>query len=835
MMKLGVVWVLAGLFASTILVSLAAGWEIPLAAEEQHGVAGPRRITCGVPLLPGQAKDIKDLRVLAKDASGKTTPVPAQFRELARWWRADNSLRWVLVDLATDIGAKETRTFILTDAKLDAPAPAAKLTFEQNDESITVTTGLAKFVINRKKFNFLDKAILDLAGDGKLTDDRNLLASTPECGTVTQDTFGQKYLSSAGTASVEVVESGPMRVCVRARGQHRPADGKGYSAGLYGYDVFMNFYAGSTDVYCDVIVTNNPPKSTGIPAMEDGSLILKLAGGATGYRLIGEKPAEAKDGSLASGESVCLYQDSNGADTWATCPGFGKMGTNGWSKLSDQLTSFRGYKVFKRAGGKEEQLSAGDHARGTLAAWNDRGGVVLHVKHFWQQFPKAAEVSADGTLRLGMWPGEWKWPHMLQDASAKGFEVILHFYGAKAPADPYARDGAGRPSAETVADCWDSRVMLRPPLSHMGATGALADAGPYTPPTKGIDKKPDTRTAAENQRMFTDDALYGNAFGWRVYGERWRSNGGHGSLGARQPIDEDNYLFRWYVTGLPEWFTAGDNRSRQFRDVRRYRIDGVDALAFKGWADFHVANVSERDEWTKRPQPDTEEAKKYQQGLPGYGSGWSFPNPEHYTLDLLNDRYLLFGDIRAFENMRVAAGFGAFFARDYAPKPGADVKAINPCISRDRGWAWRTLERYWELTGDKRADELLREIIKAYEPLIDKTGLWFPTKEYQREWFTKVFSRAAAMTALHTGDPKALEICRALASDKEKDHPGDFATLLGALYQLTGEEHYKAPLAKAIESGSLQIPGGYFSACDAWLLSQPPKAARPSAPMTSTP
>jgi hypothetical protein len=426
-------------------------------------------------------------------------------------------------------------------------------------------------------------------------------------------------------------------------------------------------------------------------------------------------------------------------------------------------------------------------------------------------------------VRVGLFPREWKWPHLIQDGAAKGHEIILHFHGAKAPASPYAKDAAGRPSAEAVADIWDSRVMLRPPLAHIAATGALADLGPYTPPTKGLDKKPDTRTCADGPRMFEEDKLYGNAYGWRIYGDRWRSNGGHGSLGARQPIDEDNYLYRWYVTGLKEWFAAGDARSRHFRDVRRYRIDGVEPMGFKGWADFHVANISERDEWTSRPQPNSEESKKYQQGLPGYASSWSFPNPEHYTLDLLYDRYLLFGDLRCFENMRVAAGFGAFFARDYAPKPGADVAAINPCVSRDRGWAWRTLERYWELTGDKRADELLKQVIKAYEPLIGKTGLWFPAKEYQREWFTRVFSRAAAMTALHTGDPKALEICRALASDKEKN-PNDFSALFAVLYHLTGEEKYKDWLAGQLKGDALLSVGGYFPACDHWLAKEPPKA-----------
>ena len=80
----------AVLAALCLLAASAAGaWEVPLTVEEYGGVAGPRRITCGVPLLPGQAKDVKELRLLAKDAAGKTVPVPAQFRELARWWRGD--------------------------------------------------------------------------------------------------------------------------------------------------------------------------------------------------------------------------------------------------------------------------------------------------------------------------------------------------------------------------------------------------------------------------------------------------------------------------------------------------------------------------------------------------------------------------------------------------------------------------------------------------------------------------------------------------------------------------------------------------------------------------
>ena len=178
----------------------------------------------------------------------------------------------------------------------------------------------------------------------------------------------------------------------------------------------------------------------------------------------------------------------------------------------------------------------------------------------------------------------------------------------------------------------------------------------------------------------------------------------------------------------------------------------------------------------ERPIAETEEMKKYQAGLPDYGSAWEFPNPEHCVLDLLYDRYLLFGDIRSFEGMRVAAAIGGLFARDHAPAADADMDKMGMRIGRDNGWSWRTLQRYWDLTGDKRAEELLKQTIQKYEPLIGKSPLWYGNKRSASMWFTQIFSRGIAATALNTGDAKALEICKSFAVGKEKDSK-TFSTL----------------------------------------------------------
>jgi len=177
------------------------------------------------------------------------------------------------------------------------------------------------------------------------------------------------------------------------------------------------------------------------------------------------------------------------------------------------------------------------------------------------------------------------------------------------------------------------------------------------------------------------------------------------------------------------------------------------------------------------------------------------------VLDLLYDRYLLMGDQRSFENMRVAAGHGAYFAIGSAPKPGADK--VGGSLGRSQGWSLRTLARYYDLTGDKRAGEPVKEAIKAYEPLIGKAPLWFANDElaHASDWFTHIFTRGMAMIALATGDPKAIEICKSLAEGKEKPSAGSitygkqtptdakyFSTLFAVLYHLTGEQKYNEPL-----------------------------------------
>ncbi len=733
---------------------------------------------------------------------------------LARWWRGDGSIRWVLVDCQADIAAGRTQRFVLTDAKLPAPTPRHKLVVTQTQDRIVVTTGPARFVIPRRRFALLDAAAVDADGNGRFTEDEQLLATTPECGTVLEDAFGERYYSSEGTRSVEVIERGPLRVRVRARGVHRARGGKGYSRGMYGYDYFMDFHAGATTVFCDVIVGNNFAKSAGAPCFEDASLWLKLRGPLAGCSIAGHK-AEPQAATLAKGESICLYQDSNGAETWQRCQGYNTERRPYWRFPAGKTASFRGYEVWLRRGPGPKRIGGGDQAVGTTHVRTDRGGLIVHLLNFWQQFPKGMEVLADGRVRVALLPREYKVRHFLEDASAKGHEIVLHFYANR-------RDG-GRPDARRMAEIWSAKIQPRPvDVRHIAAAGALADLGPFTVPTEGMDERPSTRTEAHGPRMLTTHGLYGNAYGWQVFGDRWRSCGGHSSRAARQPMKEDNYLYRWLVTGTHGWLLTGDVRSRHFRDVRCYRVEDVDPFRYKDWDDFRSHNRSE--DWTGRPQPTDDEARKYARGRYHRATFW-LPNPAHMTMDLVYDRYLLTGDPRSLENLRIIAAHGGYYAA-----------CRTPVVHRATGWSWRALYRYWELTGDRDADRMMKRCIGSFKKMAEG-AIALPPRRDRRTgkaginwWFTYVFSRAAAMTALHTGHADALFICKRMAETiaaKREKYGGyssrDFAELHAVLYHLTGEAKYRALGLGEDKGEGLKVLRASMTlpACAHWLLHQP--------------
>ncbi|KKL04421.1 hypothetical protein LCGC14_2616210, partial [marine sediment metagenome] len=199
---------------------VGADFKLPLELRPNNGKDGMKYISNGVPLEVGAAMNTEQLHVLGPD--GKE--VPAQFRILARWWRQDNSIRWVLADFIRSETEQPKPTYTLVVRKAPAARPETALTVKQDAKMIRIDTGAAQFEIDRKNFNLLNRVVVD--GKTFVHPDESL-------GSVTEDPAGRKYYSSKGTREVKVIDQGPVRVTVMAKGEHRSDEEGASDKGLY--------------------------------------------------------------------------------------------------------------------------------------------------------------------------------------------------------------------------------------------------------------------------------------------------------------------------------------------------------------------------------------------------------------------------------------------------------------------------------------------------------------------------------------------------------------------------------------------------------------------------
>ncbi|KKL50424.1 hypothetical protein LCGC14_2305630, partial [marine sediment metagenome] len=568
----------------------------------------------------------------------------------------------------------------LIGPKAPPPRPKTTLKVTQDDRFIRVNTGPALFEISRKRFNLLDKVILDANGDGNLADDETVVHSEPLLGSVVEDPNGRKYYSSAGTHKVRVIEAGPVMVKVLAQGVH-VSDAEGaFKPGLYGYEVSMTFWAGKTFVDVEAILTNNSAKPIGEPHLEDWSILTRIGAGRGkwGFEAAGKRVrAEAGGGAL-------LYQDSVGTEHWRTNTG---IKVAGWPKPpAPELATFRGYKLWQSAGDKRVELASGDFADGLALCTAGPAGCAVSARNFWQQFPSALGFSADGVIRVSPFPREYKEVHWIEDGTAKAQEFRLCFFA----------DGArdGREQALAAAKRFQKRVFALPSPAHCGQAGALSDLGPYMVHAK-------TAQAAKTLLAGQDGAAgavarrkYGNGYGWQVFGMTWTERAGVSGTNY-EPLGSSHNLWSHLLSGRDDFLKWGMRVSRHFRDVRAYHVEARDNLAL--WTDWNSYTRScVIEHYSRLVRGPTSRSKRKVWDIynhPYQRHRWPLPNMQHLNVDEVYDLYCLTGDDRALRCMRTIADHGVVLSTLH-PRPRR--------ARRMTGWCLRTLGRYYELTGDKR-------------------------------------------------------------------------------------------------------------------------------------
>jgi hypothetical protein len=398
----------------------------------------------GVP-LPRELGLAEPSRLRLVDAGG--SPVPAQFTPLARWGgpahAADAPIRWVLIDFQASVGPGETATYFVQEGG-PGPTPAHPLVVTDDTDTLTIDTGVARFSIDR--------------ADGSL---RAPGLSAPLSGRAT-GADGTVY-ATAGPVDVVVAQGGPMRISVRVKGAYRDAGG----TPLVEYTSRYWFYAGQSAVRLFYTVENNnlcPLAEYGQPDCYDigsgGSVqIADLSlvapadpGGSPAYR------AGGATGALA--EPLLLYQDSSGTDHWDAYPTLTDWDGNPLDTRPrlQSYVRFRGY----RTSVGQAVVDSGDRAAGWLHVEGENGTWAVGVRDFWQNYPKALRAAPDGTIEIGLLPGEFGPPDYaftLRAGEHKTHELVL------VPGSP--------PQAAEEVDVGAAPLFASAPPAWYVASGAL--------------------------------------------------------------------------------------------------------------------------------------------------------------------------------------------------------------------------------------------------------------------------------------------------------------------------------------------------------------------------
>ncbi|HLD21826.1 MAG TPA: hypothetical protein VJB65_02905, partial [Patescibacteria group bacterium] len=348
-------------------------------------------VTSGVP-LPRSA-DIKRKKAL-RIVNAKGKAIPAQFTVLARWGGKpkdrNKPIKWVLVDFnVKKLAANSKKKFRLQTGK--AVRHKKRIHMKKSSEGITVNTGKARFVINKNQFDLFHQVYIDNNKDGKI-DDPLLTAEKNSTARIT--TSDNAYTSENGTIeNISIERKGPLHSIVLVKGWHTDTAGNK----LLAFTARMHFYAGTSyarvqySIWNDELMTNEGGqpnlKEFGSPQslQFDGlSLTMQLNTGQNTAYALGGAAGKSWGGTLS--QQAQLYQASSGGPRWNHAP-------------ENTQNQFRGFTAAANGTAlhgacSEEEPSDNCRALGWADLSSTKGGVAVGVRDFWQNYPKALNVSA---------------------------------------------------------------------------------------------------------------------------------------------------------------------------------------------------------------------------------------------------------------------------------------------------------------------------------------------------------------------------------------------------------------------------------------------------------
>lgn len=508
-------------------------------------------VSFGVPIPRAwNVTDVSKLRLT--DESG--APVPAQFEGLARWGShaADSSapVKWVLAGFFASVSAKDTETFRL-DHSGPGPSPSQKIQMNTaTPGKMIVDTGAAQFELNTDgNFNLFNQVTVG---------GTQVLQSLSAADAIDYEPAGAFSIVAGGTpnttvrtASATVERQGDMNTVIKVTGSILDNTSKP----VLDFTARLHFFAGSSDVRLDFTAENNHPVIEGeggqpanahdqgaVNSVYIGSLKLavQLKNSGGDLRVLAEQDTDI----IAPASSLKVYQDSSGTDYWNAY--VGQVGWPGYEISADpRLQSFCTKKGFEITGPGVSKT--GDQAVGWMSVFRSSGPrVIVAVRDFWQNFPKAVEAGTDGKIAVDLFPNGSRFKHNFRAGEEKTHSILYRFGSGTATSA----------ESQALAAAFNEPLFGVAPASWYIDSGALgevpvADISQWRLYERYVrvafEPNPDFDpgdTGMENSTLLKAVEKY-NFYGWQDYGDVPLDYEAFGDNQAGQMN-----LKYWYVFGM---------------------------------------------------------------------------------------------------------------------------------------------------------------------------------------------------------------------------------------------------------------------------------------------
>ena len=700
-----------------------ASLNVPLSITDHAGIARiSDPVTSGIP-LPETANITSINQLQLTDSSGNN--VPAQFTVTSRWRGtpddSSKAIKWVLLDFQADVPANGTSVYYLKNGNM-GNAQNTNLSLQQDNDKITVSTGKAKFEINKNYFNMFDYIWIDKNNDSQIDD--AIVSSPNEGGVILTDRNGTKYYTTLeAPEQIEIEEQGPMRTVLKVRGVFKAEDGSYFAPPVHNsedypnfdqpylksfvyYNVRIHFYNNKDYVKVFFTLENNGANGRTNPEQfyapvqivyfDSLNLIIKQ-NSANQINIT----SEDYSAQLSSSDDFTLYQD------WK------ENLTDSISSTLDPVFNNGIYYTTKKNG---QEISNGSTNPGWIDANSDSQGIGLSIRHFWQNFPKKITVS-NSEIKIGLWPEEGYFPHCQQSddpdsiycgKAGRDAGVYLFDAGRHKTYEMFLRFYPGNQDSKTqiLSKSLENPLMALASSEWYTRTKALGMIGPsgFSSSDSEINEAMERYDRLQTAMVYEEDSdnvwtilgikmistphwelpYQDMFFGWTNFGDlMWV-----GSTFSSLHYDWTHKMLLHYIrTGKRKLFDAGVEMAKHRYDIDQYYGERTST------GDHHL--------WTNHFQ-------FYE--MDGHGKGGRVSGPQHNWNSGIILYYLLTGDRKALEAAEDNTkgilnwyGEGGLFN---ATKFGCTVEV------RAEGWSMLNLINLYRVTGNPLYIETAKNIAK---------------------------------------------------------------------------------------------------------------------------